>query len=144
LQINAPSGGAGHRTSLRGGGPLTTLIVSDNDQQKILWQMLWLNVMPSFSENSEKNELSDIFPWLARTRTSDDKKEGIDTTPRDTSPLQMYWCMPRRIQLNFEKGGQGECHVCHRENISLLTDYITQNYGINYKGGWKHPLSPHY
>jgi len=27
LQTNAPSGGAGHRTSLRGGGPATTLII---------------------------------------------------------------------------------------------------------------------
>jgi CRISPR system Cascade subunit CasA len=27
LQTSAPSGGAGHRTSLRGGGPLTTLVV---------------------------------------------------------------------------------------------------------------------
>lgn len=28
LQINAPSGGSGHRTGIRGGGPLTTLISS--------------------------------------------------------------------------------------------------------------------
>lgn len=27
LQINAPAGGAGHRTGLRGGGPLTTLLL---------------------------------------------------------------------------------------------------------------------
>ncbi|MBA1331821.1 CRISPR-associated protein Cse1, partial [Candidatus Endoriftia persephone str. Guaymas] len=29
LQTNAPAGGAGHRTSLRGGGPLSTLIALD-------------------------------------------------------------------------------------------------------------------
>jgi CRISPR system Cascade subunit CasA len=28
LQINAPAGGVGNRTGLRGGGPLTTLVVS--------------------------------------------------------------------------------------------------------------------
>ena len=28
LQTNAPAGGAGHRTSLRGGGPLTTLLIA--------------------------------------------------------------------------------------------------------------------
>ena len=31
LQTNAPSGGQGHRTSLRGGGPLTTLVVLDEN-----------------------------------------------------------------------------------------------------------------
>ena len=30
LQTNAPSGGAGHRVGLRGGGPLTTIMLIDN------------------------------------------------------------------------------------------------------------------
>jgi CRISPR system Cascade subunit CasA len=42
LQTNAPSGGQGHRTGLRGGGPLTTLILGD-----VLWQTAWLNVLES-------------------------------------------------------------------------------------------------
>ena len=40
LQINASSGGVGHRTSLRGGGPLTTLVLGDT-----LWQTIWINVL---------------------------------------------------------------------------------------------------
>ena len=43
LQLNAPSGGAGHRTGLRGGGPLTTLLLAPEGSS--LWQHLWLNVM---------------------------------------------------------------------------------------------------
>jgi CRISPR system Cascade subunit CasA len=39
LQTNAPAGGQGHRTGLRGGGPLTPLIMGDT-----LWQTIWLNV----------------------------------------------------------------------------------------------------
>ena len=31
LNAYAPSGGAGHRTSLRGGGPMTTLVVADHE-----------------------------------------------------------------------------------------------------------------
>ncbi len=31
LQINAPAGGQGHRTGLRGGGPLTTLVMPQNE-----------------------------------------------------------------------------------------------------------------
>ena len=33
LQTNAPAGGAGHRTSMRGGGPLTTLLISTNQEK---------------------------------------------------------------------------------------------------------------
>lgn len=40
LQTNAPARGRGHRTSLRGGGPLTTLIMG-----RTLWETIWLNVI---------------------------------------------------------------------------------------------------
>lgn len=46
LQTNAPSGGVGHRTSLRGGGPLTTLVLGT---EKLLWQTVWLNTLPNQS-----------------------------------------------------------------------------------------------
>ncbi len=50
LQTNAPSGGVGHRTSLRGGGPLTTLVTCDprateDDIGATLWRDVWLNVL---------------------------------------------------------------------------------------------------
>lgn len=49
LQLNAPSGGKGYRTGLRGGGPMTTLIELQEyqgNQQTPLWRKLWPNVMP--------------------------------------------------------------------------------------------------
>ncbi|MDC2888531.1 type I-E CRISPR-associated protein Cse1/CasA [Psychrosphaera sp. G1-22] len=74
LQINAPSGGSGHRVGLRGGGPLTTLIMPATVDTN-LWQKLWLNVInleqwrypaPDFTDGS-------VFPWLAKTQTSEKK-----------------------------------------------------------------------
>ncbi len=47
LQSYAPSGGAGNRTSLRGGGPLTTLAIPPplpGEPEPLLWHMLWANV----------------------------------------------------------------------------------------------------
>src|SRR5690606_10811453 len=44
LQTNAPSGGVGHRVGLRGGGPLTSLLLPENVHAS-LWQKLWLNVL---------------------------------------------------------------------------------------------------
>ena len=117
LQTNAPSGGQGHRTSLRGGGPLTTLVSVDSNPQNAnslpdtLWHNIWLNVLtqegaPKFCEFVEqyKHKLPgepysnpDIFPWLAPTRTSEDKSQHVQMGDPHFHPLQVYWNLPRRI-----------------------------------------------
>ncbi len=151
LQTNAPSGGVGHRTSLRGGGPLTTLVVLDPEGSRLketLWRNLWLNVLDaqavaSMTGNNEKLAGSDIFPWLAPTRTSE-SKAGCDTTPKDAHPLQMFWGMPRRIRFDWSDAAVGECDLCGKTDDLVVRCYVTTNYGINYAGAWQHPLSPHY
>jgi CRISPR system Cascade subunit CasA len=144
LQINAPSGGQGHRVGLRGGGPLTTLVLP-SEPTATLWQRLWLNVLPlshqSFREKDNLWEQKDIFPWLAPTRTSDSK--GVITCPEHTHPFQVYWAMPRRIRLNFNNLMTGLCDLCGTENHELLSSYFSKNYGINYAGTWEHPLTPY-
>jgi len=146
LQLNAPSGGAGHRTSLRGGGPLTTLVVLDPEGSGLpdtLWHQLWLNVLPQtvrLTGNPRLDGPEHIFPWLAPTRTSE--RGGRETTPEDAHPYQMYWAMPRRIRLDFDHTDEGHCDLCGRED-KLLQRYFTLNYGINYTGAWRHPLSPY-
>lgn len=135
LQTNAPSGGSGHRTSLRGGGPLTTIILGDD-----LWQTVWLNVLRSDRFNTAPRPPSDvaIFPWTASTRTSE---RGQLTTPADGHPLQVFWGMPRRIRLDGPRAA-GLCDLCGA-TADVLSTYNTKNYGINYKGGWLHPLTPY-
>lgn len=152
LQANAPSGGVGHRTSLRGGGPLTTLVIPDtaagSDLPATLWTTLWLNVLDqkvlkNFTGNHELNKAESIFPWLTATRTSE-AKTGNPTTPEHVHPLQMYWAMPRRIRLDWIGDQKGSCDICGAKDQSLVTHYVTKNYGANYTGAWQHPLSPHY
>jgi len=150
LQTNAPSGGAGHRTSLRGGGPLTTLVALDPKGDRLeasLWRDLWLNVLPranlaNMTGNLQLTEPTAIFPWLAQTRISG--KRGQDTLPQHAHPLQMYWGMPRRIRLDLDIPTQGECDICSTASDNLISHYVTKNYGINYAGAWEHPLTPHY
>ncbi len=148
LQTNAPSGGVGHRVGLRGGGPLTTLILPDEGIDKTtLWQRLWLNILPAdqfscLTGDCKKDRPEDIFPWLAKTRTSE-RKTGKDTLPQDVHPLQMYWGMPRRIRLDFSETITGTCDLCGETGNKLLTRFRTKNYGVNYTGAWEHPLSPH-
>ena len=150
LQINAPSGGVGHRTSLRGGGPLTTLVVLDpqgSKQSATFWRTLWLNVLDDeqvggLSGNAKLSAPEAIFPWLAPTRVSG--KGGEDTFPQDVHPLQMYWGMPRRIRLELDGLSSGDCDLCGAQGLPLIRHYVTRNYGTNYTGAWEHPLSPHY
>lgn len=142
LQLNAPSGGRGVRTSLRGGGPLTTLL-QPAAEGATLWQKLWLNVLPLDAlEHPPVKVVSDVLPWLAPTRTSDDKG-GKETRPEDVHPLQAYWSMSRRIRLDASTAGQGDCAVCGAADVRLIRHYRTRHGGTNYTGAWTHPLTPY-
>ncbi len=140
LQTNAPSGGVGHRVGVRGGGPLTTLLVPAHDKAT-LWQKLWLNIRTEDNFVAKaQNPSSDIFPWLAPTRISD--KKGVATLPDDVHALQMYWGMPRRMQIEAPDG-EGNCTLCGEKNTPLFYAYRTKNYGVDYNGPWVHSLTPY-
>ena len=141
MQCAAPSGGVGHRTSLRGGGGLTTLVVPKGEAS--LWQKLWLNVVePSHKAlKTVHTESADIFPWLGETRTSE--KKGSEILPEQVNPLQMYWGMPRRFRLLTDNLASGHCDICGDASDTLFTKYITKNYGANYGDGWLHLLTPY-
>jgi len=144
MQLYAPSGGAGHRTGLRGGGPLTTLALAGES----LWHRLWVNVetraqLAARQPDPRRTGEADIFPWLAPTRTSE-KKTGCTTTPDDVHALQAYWPMPRRIRLVFENAEEPlRCAITDEPVARCVRAYRTRPYGVNYEG-WQHPLSPHY
>jgi len=146
LQTNAPSGGVGHRTGLRGGGPLTTLVVPDTGEgPSNLWQKIWLNILPGADADlfrTKNTATSDIFPWTGPTRTSE-SKGGRETFPDHAHPCQAFWGMPRRIRVDFSEPVSGECDVCGEPADNMVSFYRTKNYGVNYLGAWRHPLSPH-
>ncbi len=143
LQLNAPSGGQGHRTSLRGGGPLTTLIVEDT-----LFGTIWSNVVPRshfvLGKWQQIPACTDhVFPWLGETRvSSDDQIVTLD----DVSPLAVFWAAPRRIRLNYVENLDGSCcSLCASSATTLAASYVMKAYGANYQSPpWRHPLSPHF
>lgn len=150
LQTNAPAGGAGHRTSVRGGGPLTTLVVATaipGAEQPSLWQTLWLNVKPYRvfklqGGDFQKTAAHFTFPWLADIRKI--QAEGGETQPLHVHPHHIFWAMPRRIRLDLDAGTAGKCDICKRESLQLVSRYVTKPQGLNYKGVWRHPFSPYY
>ncbi len=149
LQTNSPGRGAGYRTSLRGGGPLTTIILSEDtpDEQPTLWATCWLNMLDEQtylsgkSGNPDKNQEHDRFPWLAPTRISENDRI---TTPDDIHPDQQYWAMPQRIRLIENHDGTPDtCDMCGNSQDNVYRYYYVKKFGVNYKGAFRHPLSPY-
>ncbi|ECD2969728.1 type I-E CRISPR-associated protein Cse1/CasA [Salmonella enterica subsp. enterica] len=139
IQTNSPAGGAGYRVGMRGGGPLTTLVVPQEEDKYPLWKKLWLNVLPQ-EEPPNVTQHPLIFPWLAPTKTSE--KAGNVVTPDNAHPLQAYWGMPRRIELDFTHTVAGICDLCGEHHESLLLQMRSKNYGVQYDS-WLHPFSPY-
>jgi CRISPR system Cascade subunit CasA len=145
LQLNAPAGGAGHRTGIRGGGPLTTLLLPQGDTS--LWQQLWLSVQdrPAFlaqGGDAERTKPQASFPWLGPV--TDLQMLKSEMAQAQVHPAHLYWAMPRRLRLEPPAGNAGDCDCCGRRTEALFTHCATKNYGLNYKGAWNHPLSPYY
>lgn len=139
LQAYAPPGGAGNRTSMRGGGPLTALVVpatNDGAPPVSLWRKISANVVPC-DKRLRINELPKALPWMAPTLTSE-KSHTVSLA--DAHPLQAYFGMPRRIRLAFSSE-PGICSMTDEEG-PLVTGFIQKPYGTNY-GMWQHPLTPY-
>ncbi|MGE4552218.1 MAG: type I-E CRISPR-associated protein Cse1/CasA [Desulfovibrionaceae bacterium] len=139
LQAYAPSGGQGHRTGLRGGGPMTTIVGGPD-----LWTTLWSNVQPVRGDAAPPGRAGlpgRVFPWAAPTRTSQD---GKPFTPEEAHPLHCFWAMPRRIVLLPEESPAPEaCDVCGETTAMPVRRYVTKNFGYNYGETWVHPLTPY-
>ena len=118
FQAFAPAGGAGNRTSMRGGGPLVALV----DPGQGLWPRIWANVPYGQSSKAES------LPWMRATRASD---KGLETDPPEDALFgpEAFFGMPRRLRLVADDTG--------------VTGVIQKPYGTNY-ARWKHPLSPYY
>lgn len=146
LQANGPAGGKGYRTGMRGGGPLTTLVLPD-EAQSSLWHKLWLNVVPN-SRLVQKGQTftspsatdAAIFPWMGPTPTSE--KDARTQLPEMLHPLHVFWSMPRRFRLVFEEH-PAVCGICGCESRTTVAKVRAKAYGINYHDTWKHPLTPY-
>lgn len=116
FQAFAPSGGAGNRTSMRGGGPMVTLV----DPGQGLWPLIWANVPYG------RPATPDVLPWMRQTVTSE---KDAKVWPAEAHPAEALFGMPRRLRLIEDDEG--------------ITGVVQRPYGTNY-AGWVHSLSPYY
>ena len=124
LQAFAPSGGKGNRTSMRGGGPMVTLIRPKGQGQEGLWPLIWANVPCGAAHGYD--ELENVLPWMRPTVTSE---KGEPVVPEDDLNPEMFFGQPRRLRLSTDG--------------TAVTGVIQRPYGTNY-AQWKHYLSPYY
>ena len=139
LQTHAPEGGRGHRTGMRGGGPLTAIVLPENDQSS-LWKKVWINILnlEDYFDKLPATIDANIFPWMGLTRVS---KNDFKTFPNDVDELQMYWGLPRRIRL--KKGRENQhCDICGSIGNEISGFYM-ETYGVCYGETWQHCLSPY-
>lgn len=153
LQINAPSGGVGYRTGLRGGGPLTTIIWPSRGSRvdaamPTLWQKVWLNVLKVDWKHDEV-DWNVALPWLAPARTSrkGDRDEAITRGSlrhgQGADPL-CFWATPRRVRLLCAEE-PATCDLGGEPTDCPVVGVLAENYGANYASYYfLHPLSPYY
>ena len=128
LQAFAPAGGAGNRTSMRGGGPMVTLVKPTDEG---LWPLVWANV-PRGEPLGPDN--LDALPWMRLTETSQPvgKKSRV-TIPASDNPLkpdpEVFFGQPRRLRLVAQE--------------NTVIHVVQRPWGTNYSG-WRHPLTPYY
>jgi len=139
FQSWAPSGGAGNRVGLRGGGPLVTMVAPGRDPT--LWQLLWANI--PCGDAPDASDLPRVFPWLAATIGS---KDARVVTPETAHPLQCWWGMPRRIRLDFTTLDHPQpCGLTGVPDSVAVASWRQRPHGPNYSNwGGTHPLTPTY
>lgn len=130
LQAHAPQGSAGYYTSLRGGGPVSTLVHCDT-----LWKTVWANVLEQSAFGmAGRPDPASFLSWT--------KPEGRKVSPADESPLHVLWGMPRRVMLEFS--GDGSCDTCGSSAPRTVRSFLTYRGGLHYaETDWAHPLSPY-
>ncbi len=152
LQTFAPSGGSGGEgkfTSLRGGGPLSTLVLGES-----LWETVWLNVIIG-GPFSAKPPSARVFPWLDPSSFINVAAPIKTVHSSDMEPEHVYWGMPRRIHLELaENCRRSQCSVCGVDADLVCVQFWDMTGGLTYqhKAGsqkrpsWidpRHPLSPY-
>lgn len=126
LQAFAPVGGSGNRTSMRGGGPMTTLVqpLELENTKNPLWRLVYSNVLPGTP--LPPHDAHQALPWIRETITSE-KNQVV--TEESSHSLEAFFGMPRRLRLIFDS--------------DKITGVVQKKYGTNYSS-WKHPLTPYY
>ena len=120
LQAFAPEGGRGYFTSMRGGGPMVTLVKPPGEG---LWPLIWANVPKG--DPLGPDDLGRL-PWMRATKSGINVPGNISSS--NPHP-EVFFGQPRRLRLAVQD--------------DMVTRVIQRRRGADYSG-WRHPLTPYY
>lgn len=141
FQQFAPSGGAGNRTSLRGGGPMVTLV--EPHAGASLMEIVWANVPNGQPlDANDSDAVAAALPWTAPTRTSGSPNSKVHEPEGDGPCAQVFFGMPRRIRLEFGDA-RSVCDLTGADEKRPVVGYHQVKHGTDY-GQWVHPNTPYY
>lgn len=131
LQAHAPQGSAGYYTSLRGGGPVSTIVSCET-----LWKTVWANVLEQAAFGMKgRPDLREFLPWMKGLK-------GL-VDPDAICPLHVLWGMPRRVFL-LVSDTAGTCDTCGDVSSRMIRSFLTFRGGCRYlETSWSHPMSPY-
>lgn len=131
---NSPSFGGGFKGSLRGAGPISTMVMSTN-----LRKTVWENVL-------HEDGVRDLIPWYDETKEND-KPVWVDPVPKgDIQPHSiglirgLFW-QPAHIEL-VKADKLMSCDLVGGANQECYEGFRKERYVYDLKGVWPHPYSP--
>lgn len=129
MQAHAPQGSAGYYTSLRGGGPSSTIVLGNT-----LWETVWANLLEQACFDMKgRPDPKTFLPWMG----SGNRK----VKAAEECALHVYWGMPRRVLL--EKSDPAPCDTCGDQE-GIYRSFLSYRGGLHYaETEWRHPLSPY-
>lgn len=147
VQSHSLAGGRGHRTGLRGGGPLVTIVVPQDPDggEPDLWDVAMANLTPMAGSAVKVAADPRVFPWMAPTLSSGDADTAAHVHERDARvhPMQVWWGMPRRVNLRWvPNADRVPCALTGVVDDVVADAYRSRHGGVNY-GDWSHPLTPY-
>lgn len=143
VQSWSPAGGRGGRTSIRGGGPLSTLVrLAPEKAEPNLWRDgIWPNLVPDLDGAARRSPHSP-FPWMRETLVSD---KGAIVPGEEINPFEIFFAMPRRLRLVFAPGEGRLCPITGLADPVMAQGFRRQSFGNNYPSEtYRHPFTPYY
>lgn len=131
---NSPSFGGGFKGSLRGAGPISTMIMGKN-----LRDTVWKNVLPL-------NKVRELIPWYDDTKDNDkpvwvDPIQNGKIQPYSIGILRGLFWQPVHMEL-VKADKPISCDLLGVTKKDCFVGFRKKRYSFELEGIWPHPYSP--
>lgn len=131
---NSPSFGGGFKGSLRGAGPISTMVMGQN-----LRNTVWVNVLPI-------EKVKDIITWYDETKEND-KPVWVEPIPNgkiqphSIGLLRGLFWQPAHVEL-IKVDKPQSCDLSGGDALECYVGFRKKRYAFDLEGLWPHPYSP--